>query len=455
MSVHMPLSVRSAWARQVLFPAEGMLRGIPLTRRFREFSEAQWWPQAQLDAYREKKLRRLIAHAYDTVPFYRRRMDRAGVRPDQIRQTSDLQRLPVLRREEVIAHVHSMISTAVDRSHLRKGSSSGSTGRVVTSYHTAESLGAAFAAERVGWSMAGYPFGARRCVVWGNPVAVNEQWSRPGSRLKQWAYGERRIPAFGLSDSAGVESALRLLKDLRPDYLWGYPNAIYFLALKARDAGVDDLSCAGVLTTAETVYDHQREVIADVFGPVFDGYGSGEVPGVAYQCLHGAYHVVEPHVMVEYGVGSAEDPRELLLTDLDNFGMPLIRYAVGDLAVADGSPCACGRTWETMKRVAGRTADLITLPGGGALLIPSFFGSSLLKRLPSVRQYQIAKVAPDRIVLRLAVTRPLAEGERALLRCELDPYLGGKVAFEIEEVEKLQLTSSGKFKLVVDETKVR
>lgn len=452
MSTRMPLSVRSAWARHVLFPAEGMMRGIPLTRRFREFSQAQWWPRAKLDAYREQKLRRLVAHAYATVPFYRRRMDRAGVRPAEIRTANDLARLPIVGRADVIEHVQSMISTSIDPEHLRKGSSSGSTGRVVTSYHTADSLGAAFAAERVGWSMAGYPFGARRCVVWGNPVAVNEQWSKPGSRLKQWAYGERRIPAFGLSDASGADAALRLLKGFRPDYLWGYPNAIYFLALKARDSGIGDLSCAGVLTTAETVYDHQREAIAEVFGPVFDGYGSGEIPGVAYECSRGTYHVVEPRVMVEYGGGGAEDPRELLLTDLDNFGMPLIRYAVGDLAVADGSPCACGRTWETMIRISGRTADLITLPGGGALLIPSFFGSALLKRLPSVRQYQVAKVAPDRIVLRLAVTRPLDEAERSLLRRELDPYLGGKIAFEIEEVEKLQLTGSGKFKLVVNET---
>jgi len=451
----MPLSVRSAWAQHVLFPAEGMLRGIPLTRRYREFSQAQWWPRAKLDAYREQKLRHLVAHAYDTVPFYRRRMDRAGVRPEEIRTANDLQRLPIVRRADVIEHVQSMISTSIDQKHLRKGSSSGSTGRVVTSYHTADSLGAAFAAERVGWSMAGYPFGARRCVVWGNPVAVNEQWSKPGSRLKQWAYGDRRIPAFGLSDASGVEAALRLLKDFRPDYLWGYPNAIYFLALRARDAGIGDLSCAGVLTTAETVYDHQREAIADVFGPVFDGYGSGEVPGVAYQCLHGAYHVVEPHVIMQYGEGRPDGPRELLLTDLDNLGMPLIRYAVGDLAVADGEPCACGRTWETMKRVAGRTADLIALPGGGALLIPSFFGSALLKRLPSVRHYQVAKVSPECIVLRLAVAQPLQDCERSLIRHELEAYLDGKIAFAIEEVEKLQLTSSGKFKLVVDETKVR
>jgi len=449
----MPLSLRSAWARHVLFPAEGLLRGIPLTKKYKEYFRAQWWPRAQLDSYRENKLRKLIEHVYRTVPFYRQRMDEASVRPGHIRHMADLSLLPTLSRADVIEHMPDMISSGVSPSALRRGSSSGSTGVVVTSYHTADSLGAAFAAERVGWSMAGYPFGARRCVVWGNQIAVNEQWSKPGSRLKQIAYGERRIPAFGLTDIEEVNAALNMLADFKPEYLWGYPNAIYFLALRAKEAGYSDLSCTGVLTTAETVYDYQREVISEVFGPVFDGYGSGEVPGVAYQCSQGAYHIIEPRVVVEIDEGSEQEPREIILTDLDNFGMPLIRYKVGDLAVvADCDVCGCGRTWKTMKRIAGRTADLITLPGGGALLIPSFFGSALLKRLPSVQQYQVAKVSKDKIVLRLVLAHQLDKDGYDYLSRELNSYLKGKISFSIEEVESIQLTKNGKYKLIIDES---
>lgn len=454
MSGSLDVRLRSAFAEHVLFPAEGALRHIPLARCYRELSAMQWWPRDRLDAYRDDKVRRLVAHAYETVPFYRRRMDHAGIQPRHVQRARDLTRFPVLTRVEIIEHVDELTSRAYDVRSLIRGSSSGSTGRVVVSYHTADSVGAAFAAERVGWKMAGYPFLARRCVVWGNPVAVNEQWTRLGSRLKQRAYGERRIPAYGLADPARVDEALRLLGDFRPSYLWGYPNAIYYLALKAREAGCGDLSCVAVLTTAETVYDYQREVIASVFGPVFDGYGSGEVPGVAYQCRAGAYHIVEPRVVVDYGDGDRDEPRELFLTDLDNFGMPLIRYAVGDLGVSGTGPCDCGRSWMTMRQISGRTADLIALPDGGALLIPSFFGSALLRRLPGVRQYQVARVAPTAIALRLVTTRPLRDDERAIIEEALKPYLAGKVSLKIEEVPAVQLARSGKFKLVVDESSI-
>ena len=449
-----PFALRSWLAYNVLFPGEDLLRGDPINRFFRFYRKAQWWSREEIDAYKSEALSRLIHHAYETVPFYRRRMREVGVTPEDVRGPEDLKAIPFLTRQDVVENLDDLISRAYDVKTLKKGASSGSTGQPVTIYQDRATIGAAFGAERIGWEMSGYRFGSRNVTVWGNRIAVEEQWTTWGSRLKQWAYQNKRIGAYRLTDEQRVRDALEIIQDFRPDYLNGYPNAIYFLALKARELGVDGLKCKGVLTTAETVYDFQRDVIGEVFGPVYDGYGSGETPGVAYQCAaSGLYHIVEPRVIVEYDDCSGDEFKELVLTDLDNYAMPLIRYKVGDLTVPSDETCSCGRQWTTLKKIAGRTADLITTPAGGALLIPSFFGSSMISQLPKIQQYQVAKVAPDRIVLRIRATPRLSQAELGFLRGQIAPYLDGKINYDIEQVEAIALAKVGKFKLVIDETK--
>ncbi|MCX5829827.1 MAG: hypothetical protein NTV58_17805 [Deltaproteobacteria bacterium] len=450
----LPSSLRSLIAYNILFPGEDLLRRVPINKFFRFYRKAQWWSREENDRYKQAALKRLIQHAYQTVPYYHRTMKKAGIVPDDIREPGDLSKLPFLTRKDVLENLQDLISTDHSIETLKKGASSGSTGQVVVSYRTRTAIGAAFGAERIGWEMAGYRFGARNVTVWGNRITVEEQWTTWHSRLKQWAYRNKRIGAYLLTDDRHVRDALKTIHDWRPDYLNGYPNAIYFLALKAKEFGVGGLACKGVLTTAETVYDFQRAMIGEVFGPVYDGYGSGEISGVAYQCKAGGfYHIVEPHVIVEYADCGGDEFKELVLTNLDNYGMPFIRYKVGDLAVLANETCSCGRHWATLKKIAGRTADLITTPTGGALLVPSFFGSSLISQLPKIQQYQIAKVTPNRITIRIQASPHLSQVELDLIRRQIAPHLEGKIEYDIEQVEKIALTKAGKFKLVIDETK--
>lgn len=450
----LPFSFRSFWVRQILFPMEDHLRGIPINRYYNFYRSNQWSTREKIRASQDKALSLLIQHAYQTVPFYRRRMQEAGIKPQDIRSVEELKFLPYLTRKDVIENIGDLTSSIYSPRELIKGSSSGSTGQVVISYHTKKSVGSDFGAERIGWEIGGYRFGSRRVMVWGNRLTVEEQWSRLGSRIKQWAYQSMRIGAYRLTDDKQVRQALEKIKQFSPDYLWGYPNAIYFLALKAKQFGISDLKCKGVLTTAETVYDFQRDSIQEMFGPVKDGYGSGEIPGVAYECEEsGLYHVIDPRVIVEYDSCGDNQFLELVLTDLVNYGMPFIRYKVGDLAIPSSERCSCGRQWSTLKRIVGRTSDLVITPAGGALLVPSFFGSSLISQLPKIHQYQIAKVSPTKIIIRLESNPPLSDSEVDYISQQLAPYLKGKIDYEISQVEHIILTQAGKFKLMVDETK--
>jgi len=451
-----PLTIRSWYTHNLLFPVEDILRGIPTTRFYNLYREAQWWSQDRNKEYRCEALTKLIEHAYRTVPFYKRRMQQAGISPNDIHGPEDLYAIPYLTREDVINNLPDLISREYDVRTLVKRASSGSTGQIVTSYQDKIAIAAGIGAFRIGWEMGNYRFGMRNISVWGNRVTVEETWKTLGSKVKQWVYQNKRIAAYRLTDDHAVRSALNMFLDFQPEYLDGYTNAIYFLAVKARELGIDGLRCRGVLTTAETLFDYQRDLITKVFGPVYDGYGSGEVLGVAYQCATNQdYHIVEPHVIVEYDSCNDSGFNELVLTDLNNYSMPFIRYKVGDLAIPSDKKCLCGRQWATLHRIVGRTTDLISTPTGGALLVPSFFGSSLIRQLPKIQQYQIAKVAPDKIIIRIRSTPDLSKTELNFIHGQLAPYLNGKISYELEQVGEFPLVRSGKFKLVVDETKAQ
>ena len=141
------------------------------------------------------------------------------------------------------------------------------------------------------------------------------------------------------------------------------------------------------------------------FGPVFDGYGSSEMPGRRVPVRRrAAYHVMDPHVVMEFGESARATTAacEVILTNLDEYGMPLLRYRIGDVVVpGEDGRARAGAPGRTLARVHGRRSDLIETPDGGALLVPDFFGGVLTPRFPTCVQYQVAKTEPDKLEIRV------------------------------------------------------
>ena len=187
----------------------------------------------------------------------------------------------------------------------------------------------------------------------------------------------------------------------------------------------------------------------------FDFYGCGEINAVAFQCREGNYHLMDPHVVVEYG-DEADDQgnRELYITDLDNFAMPLIRYANGDMGhPGTETPCPCGLPLATLGSISGRTSDIIRTSEGGILSVPSFFGSRLLKELPSLVRYRVDMVAKDDLVVNLQLRSSLTESENKLIRKSLEEYIPKSMKWSLQILDEIKPEANGKYKLIVDRTK--
>jgi phenylacetate-CoA ligase len=369
----------------------------------------------------------------------------------------DLAALPLLRREDIREHLVEMISETAEISGCYKGSSSGSTGEPVTYYRDRRGSSASQAARYFGWSLSGWRFGTPFLTIWGNVTTVKNNWSRPSSQLKSKLFCETKFPAFSLIQRGKFDELYQICCRGQFAYIQGYTNAIHAFALHLIDYELSLPGIQGVLTTAENLQDHQRATIQHAMGPVFDFYGCGEINAVAFQCRQGSYHIMDPHVVLEFGdITDDHGNRELYLTDLDNYSMPLIRYVNGDIGrPCQDQTCSCGLPLGILGAISGRSSDVIHTPDGGILSVPSFFGSRLLKEISNIVRYRVDLLAPNEILINLQVKHSLEVREEQIINQALKSYIPKSMKWSIQIVNEIKPDANGKYKLIVDKAQGR
>jgi phenylacetate-CoA ligase len=186
---------------------------------------------------------------------------------------------------------------------------------------------------------------------------------------------------------------------------------------------------------------------------VFDTYGCGEGIQVATQCGHAQnYHVYNLDVIVDY-VDDRGDPvppgtpGNLLLTRLHPGPMPLIRYRVGDIATSGcGKVCPCGRAWELLESIQGRSADAIVTPGGNRLIVHFFNG--VFEHFHEIDQYQVVQERPDTITVRILPTAAWSSRSETAIVAALQ-HRGVGLDVRIDKVTEIPLTPAGKRRFVI------
>jgi len=423
-------------------------------KEFKKFKNAS--PE-EVQAYQFEKLKTLLSHAEKNVPFYQKRFKEAGFSVRDMISKDLIASIPPLTRLDLQKHWKEIVATNYDFHKLSKGSSSGSSGRPVFYYKDSIATSAGQAAHLFGWTLSGWDMHTKGLHIWGNPSTVNNEWKRPASKIKAKLFGHHKFPAYKLVDGQKFYELYELIKRNKYKYLDGYTNAIYLFAvyLQRNNLSLNHV-VDYVLTTAENLQDFQRQVIHDRIAPVFDSYGCSEINGIAYECQHCRnYHIIDPHVCVEFGESVDENgPQELLITDLDNFAFPLIRYKNDDLGfLLKTDSFNCPVPFSGMAAVAGRQSDIIRLRDGGMLSVPSFFGSMLLKQVKGLKQYQIEKIENDLIVVNLVKSQEFVSEDRQIIESALEQYLTGKIRYRIRYKDRIDSSPTGKFKLVIDRTR--
>ncbi len=442
--------------KKIGIPAAERLKGWPVRRYLRELEESQWRTPEQIRALQNEKLALLIDHAYNSVPYYRQVMDERGLTPADIRGVDDLSKLPLLTKETFRAQFpDGMISSKYDAGKLVTMTSSGSTGEPFKYYMSEDEKARKWAGLFRFWSWSGWSIGDRYAFLMAFPIRAFKN-NKIAALIEDRFSGLMTIPAFQFFEEDASGHVDRLLK-FRPLMLRGYASSIYHLAQIVQSRGLN-MSLRAVCSTGETLFDFQREFIESVMRcKVFDGYGS-EGMEIAGQCDAGGYHVNAESVIVE--IIGADDkpcpagiPGRVILTDLNHYSMPFIRYDVQDVATGLDSACSCGRGLPVLKQIVGRLADIGVTPSGKGVVV-HHFTVLFMKNVGAVDAFQVVQEEPDLFIISV-VPGPRFEELRSQVLETLQVYLGNDVKIELKPVDRIPVTRGGKRRLFISKCGVQ
>lgn len=426
----------------------------PYGQYAQELERAQWLDAHEIQVIQARKLRALVEHTYRHVPFYRQHFDLAGVTPQTIQSVADLARVPLLTKQDIQRNLDTLIANDVTRARLIENHTGGSTGHPLTFFHDRNFVAWDRADKLRSYRMAGYRLGMRWAFLWGSDYDAQAHKGWRGRFLDRLIYNLIWINTFDLT-SETLERAARELCAWQPEMLVAYVSSATLLARMLKTRGITAIRPRSIQTSAETLTTADRALIEETFGcRVFDRYGCREVGNIAHECdAHQGLHILAENNLVEL-LDAKDQPvapgqlGRIVVTNLNNYAMPFIRYDIGDVGIAATSRCACGRGLPLLAAVIGRTSDVITSPSG-KLLHGEFF-THLFYKLSGVQQFRVIQEtrAELRIQIVPSATFDPARAQRFLeetIHQHADPAF--RIHFELRDA--LPPASSGKYRFTI------
>jgi phenylacetate-CoA ligase len=410
----------------------------------------QWLSSAQVRELQDEKLRRLIRHAYRNVPYYRARMQELKLRPTDIRGVVDLHKLPLLTKQDVRDHLYfDIVAENHVKDQILKITTSGSTGEPFVCYADRHQLEFRWAATLRAQEWAGYEFGDHTVRLWHQTIGMSRTQALR-ERLDAALQRRKFIGVFDISDAtlAGIVEEIR---SWRPTLVDGYAEALDLLASFVNRNGGAPLPAKGVMSSAQMLPLASRARIEQAFGcGVFDKYGAREFSGVAYECeAHQGHHVVSEGFVVEIlrdGLAArAGETGEVVITDLNNFCLPFIRYRIGDLAVAmdPDEPCPCGRGMPRIGAIEGRVQSIIR-GADGRYLPGTFFAHYLRDFDHAIKQFQVVQERAGELRFRVVKAGRYSSDVLAEILATFHRYLGDEMKIDVEFEDEIELVRTGK-----------
>jgi phenylacetate-CoA ligase len=397
------------------------------------------WPAPKRREWQLRRLQRLVSHAYAKVEMYRTLYDRAGVRPANLRTLDDLQRFPIVTKQDVIAaYPAGTIARGYRLEDLIVSRSSGSSGLVMDIAYDARAFVTYVLAGLRLYRMAfDYRPHHRQVYIYTSPYPMDSVLGL--------------YPLRFIHTLAPMEQVLEALKAFPPDLLVCYPSHLRTILDAAADAGIVLPTPRAVSVNSEMSTQAERDEMSRRLGcPVLDEYSSEELTRIAAQCVHKTYHVFEDINFMEV-LDDQQQPTEgvgtVVGTNLHNHAMPMIRYCQGDLAQICEGACACGRRFRYLKNLHGRRNDSFELPDGrvltSGLLLDATYEIVLTHR-SAVRDFCLIQDELSAVRLQVVAGPGWAPDVERWLVERFASLLGPLVKFRVEVVTECFKTATGK-----------
>ncbi|XLZ68458.1 AMP-binding protein [Massilia sp. SR12] len=443
--------IYTALVAGVLFPLHERLKKHSSVAVRRHMEQTQYWPLPKLQQLQQERLRALLLHAQQHVPYYRDAFARIGF--DAARDfhgIPDLVRLPLLDKAVIRENIETL--KADNAQNLVRYNTGGSTGAPLTFYVGRHRISHDVAAKWRATRWWNVDIGDREIVIWGSAIELSAQ--DRVRMVRDTLMRTELLSAFATTQS-GLDGHVARIRQRKPKMLFGYPTVLARIAAHAEDKGIrmDQLGIRVAFVTSECLYQPQREQIERVFGcPVANGYGGRDAGFIAHQCPAGKLHITSEDIVIEVldPEGRQLPPGEsgeIVVTHLQSGDFPFIRYRTGDVGALDSEACSCGRTLPVLKEIHGRTTDFLINQDG--TLIHSAALAYIMRDLPEVRAFKVVQETLDWTRVQIVYDGQFNERARQDIEDGFHARMGKAVRIDVELVPEILPEKSGKYRYCV------
>jgi len=404
-----------------------LFRDLPMLR------ELQW-----------KKLKTLLKHSYENVPFYHREFNQAKIKPDDIKTVKDLSKIPLTSREELQkAPLDFITARNIDLGKCVKTSTTGTTGMPLTLLLDKRALDY----DNGLWIRAYERNGLR---IWDKMALIRHPNYFP---KKHWFQNLGVMRRKYLSALYNAEHQIKVLEQYRPQAIKGYSSSMVELA-RALKRQSGHIRPRLIFTGGELLTRRARSLISSTFETeALDNYGTMEFSLVAWECKeHSGYHINVDSVLVEFLDGEEEvaagERGEVVCTGLNNYAMPLIRYGDHDIAVPIDEECSCGVKLPMLKGIEGRENDFL-MALDGRMISPWQFYPYPFDDFTGIEQFKIVQDRKDRLIFQLIIEDDLFDASRLdKARLTIQKLFGEEMRVDFEICERLERDKTGKMRVI-------
>jgi phenylacetate-CoA ligase len=420
------------------------LRKEPVLRRLNEIRTTQWLAHEELVEKQLCKLKKIIEYAYNNVSFYKEKYQMSGVHPDDLKTIDDIEKFPIITREDIQRNIEKMYGSKRPNSVAK---TSGTTGQSLKLYIDNNSWAYHHANIFRTFSWYGIEPREPELRIWGRRI---DGKAKRETILKDLIFNRLRINAFNIEKD--IRKNKNRIKNFNPSYIYGYASSICQFIDEFIKNYPDKLKIKMIACTAEYLTQSQENILKRAFNlPVTDIYGAAEVGIISSRCPAGNRHIPIESIVVnienkEKVPGNENEIGDVIVTDLNNYSMPIIRYEIGDRAYIKDKKCDCKRGLPLLSQVKGRKLEYIVGPEGRR--INSVFVYYLFKGLESiqkdVRQYQLIQEKRDYYKIKIISKNAIREKSKKYLESTLKKYIANDIVVKVYAVKSIEPGKSGK-----------
>lgn len=452
------MNLYSRFVKYFSFPLLARRDGMAgLSHILSELDNSQYWKTNKIEELQKQRLRHLLTHAYKTTTYYKRVFDELSFNPKEFESLKDIKKIPFLSKKIIRSKSEDLLSNSFKPEQIHFSETGGTTGVKMKFWRDNTCLTPKEASRYRFEKWTGWDIGERMWIVWPAMQDYVGHWTAK-AKIKNELFERQVVFPAAVLEKGNIENHIRAFLQRKPTLIRAFTSPLCEVAKVILDKGHAVSFVKGIVTTGEPIHKHQRKVIESAFKcKVFDSYRSRDAGPIAQECEeHNGMHINAESLFVEVVPSSDTETYdqgvgEIVITDLLNYAMPLIRYKMGDIGKISSRQCPCGKGLPLLEKISGRSGELFFSPDGRQIASGSLVLYLVDEAPGTLGQVQIIQDKIDHLIIRMTPD-PLPSDEIKNYQMNTVRLLFGesmKVSFDI--VDDIPRNKSGKYQFTINQ----